>query len=193
MQVTATFQGRTRALKEHGAATPRSSIETSPTAAHAAAVGISAHGKPCMINPANEGTEDMGVGVAHPGSHTGNNIGMASQQPSASQLPSSLVYKRLIQRFQRPMKAPDESAAVLTVRPMCAESKVVDKIESLLDQQIASLGVLDNCVADCRAAMKPRLKESVQVRRIRAFTGLRLLAVMLGLVLMCKCLGCLGI
>lgn len=158
MQVTATFQGRARVAKEQGMATPRSSVDTSPTAAHAAAAAISAHGKACVITPANDGADDM----APSGTHTVNSMGMA--QPSTAQLPSSLVYKRLIQRFQRPMKAPDESSAVLTVRPMCAEIKVVDKIESQLDQQLAALDVLDTCVTECRAAVKPRLKETVQAR-----------------------------
>lgn len=162
LQVTATFQGRARVPKEHGPATPRSSVDTSPTATHAAAAGMSAHGKACMVTPANDGADDM----ASSGTHNMNSMGMA--QPSTAQLPSSLVYKRLIQRFQRPMKAPDESAAVLTVRPVCGEFKVVDKIESQLDQQLAALDVLDTCVAECRSAVKPRLKETVQACLLRA-------------------------
>lgn len=131
-------------------------MDTSPTSVHAsAAVGFSAHGKPCMITVANDGTDDVGASSAH--QYT------SSHQPSKAQLPNSQVYQLLIKRFQRPMKAPDSSAMMLTVRPMGPDNREVDKIESKLDQQLASLDVLDTCVAECRAAVKPRLKETVQV------------------------------
>lgn len=164
LQVTATFHPRARIVRDYGAATPRSSGGTSPTAAHAAAFGVSAHGKACMITPANDGGEDMGGVGGTPNAHGTNGAAGAMVQSSMGQLPGSLVYKRLIQRFQRPMKAPDESSAVLTVRPMSADTKVVDRIESRLDQQLSSLHVLETCATECRAAVKPRLKETVQVK-----------------------------
>lgn len=114
-----------------------------------------------MITPANDGTDDVAGGITQ--AHAPNGGAASTQLPGTAQLPNSLVYTRLIQRFQRPMKAPDESAAMLTVRPMCGDTKVVDRIESHLDQQLSSLEVIDACVKDCRSTVKPRLKETVQV------------------------------
>lgn len=156
---------RTAASQAHG--TPMSPSSTSPTAALPHAVQVPTHGRTCIIS--------QHAGVVHPlvasTSHNGH-PGPISHGSSgggtgggASRLPVSIVYKRLIHRFQRPMKVADERASILALRPVNHEWGVVDNIESRIEQQWRAVSSIKGCIAECNRMHKPRMQEAVVVRQ----------------------------
>jgi hypothetical protein len=165
--VTATIHGlahpgqvRERSITQPGSTPLSPSCSSPPTGVHA--VHMPAHGRTCIINRNGPPAHTLPSGactapLSHPGATSS-----VGQVPSGG-LPGSLVYKRLIQQFQRPMNVADERSALLALRPMNQEWGVIDKIESKAEQQLRAVESIHQCITECRAMRKPRMKEGVQV------------------------------
>jgi hypothetical protein len=138
---------------------------SSPTAAlHN--VQVPTHGRTCIISRNGSSSHPTVASTAANAPQNGHPGPPSQTQGGAARLPVSLVYKRLIQRFQRPLKVADERAAMLALRPMNHEWGVVDKIESRVKQQMRAVASIESCIAECRRMHKPRMQEGVVVRMV---------------------------